>query len=39
MFMEPGCTCVEAFFNFDVEGSDGTSYIKIKKFKLFKLIL
>ena len=29
MFIESGCTCVEVFFNPDVERSDGTSYIKI----------
>ena len=28
MFKEWGCTCVEVFFNSDVEGSDYTSYIK-----------
>ena len=29
MFMEWGCTCVEVFFNSDVEGSGCASYIKI----------
>ena len=32
MFIEWGCTCVEMFFNSDVEGADYTSDIKIIAF-------
>ena len=32
MFMEWECTCVDVFFNSDVEGSDSTSYVKIMTF-------
>ena len=32
MFMELGCTCVEVFFNSDVEESDYSFYIKIMAF-------
>ena len=32
MFKEWGCTCVEVFFNSDVEGFDCTASIKIMLF-------